>query len=475
MVAAVRLHPVQVRSAQRAGRISEILFDKGLVQSDRFKQLGALVRLQRRNAHLGSDLQYAGCQRAVVIRKGFRRVELHRAVFAQFTDPLMRQVRVDRPGAEGNQQRQLVDIPRLSAFEHHGNRRPLLDADQVLLQRGNRQQRRNRQVFRVHAPVGEDQYIDLVPACLVARREQRRQRVPEGACFFVQQGNGPDLERRVLQFPDPPEFLFRQDRARQFKYRAVFRIAGKQVPVVPDIHGAVRLDFFTQRVDRRVGHLRETLFEVIEQRGMCFGQCRQRFVRAHGYDGLCSVLRHRPQDVLRILPGIVECFGQLRQSAFACLFGFFRNLRQVLQPDQVLHPFVVRERLRIAGFDLAALRQFPGFQVRLQHVAGCQLPPADDMCVFFEQHAGFRRKDQPVVVCQGAPQRAQAVPVQGRADLFAVGIQHRRRPVPGLHHRCIVAVKIAPRRLPVLDPLPGFRQQDHSGQGQRDSVHRQEF
>ena len=103
VIPAVRLHPVQVRSAQRARCICKIFFDKGFIESDCFKQLGALVRLQRRNAHLGSDLQYAGRQCAVIIGEGFRRVELHRAVFAQFTDPLMRQVRVDRPGAEGNQ------------------------------------------------------------------------------------------------------------------------------------------------------------------------------------------------------------------------------------------------------------------------------------------------------------------------------------------------------------------------------------
>ena len=65
----------------------------------------------------------------------------------------MGQVRVHRPGAEGNQQRQVVHIPGFSALQHHRNRRPLPDADQVLLQGGYRQQRRDGRMHRVHSPV----------------------------------------------------------------------------------------------------------------------------------------------------------------------------------------------------------------------------------------------------------------------------------------------------------------------------------
>ena len=183
VVPAVLLGFVQVRAAQHARGIRKVSVHIRLVQAHRFKQLRALVRLQGGNAHLRGNFQHAGGQCPVVPAHCLFRFKVHLSVFAQGAHALVRQVRVYGPRAVGRQQRQLVHVPRLAAFQHHGHRRPLLHADQVLLQAGYRQQGRNRQVLRVHTPVGQDQDIHPVGAGPVAFREEPGQRVPE--LFFL--------------------------------------------------------------------------------------------------------------------------------------------------------------------------------------------------------------------------------------------------------------------------------------------------
>ena len=53
-------------------------------------------------------------------------------------------------------------------------------------------------------------------------------------------------------------------------------------------------------------------------------------------------------------------------------------------------------------------------------------------------------EDHEVVVGDNIARRPQAVAIQRRADLAAVGERHRRRAVPGLHHRRMVFVEGAP-------------------------------
>ena len=103
MKTAVRLHPVQVCSAQDMGRIREVLLHKGRIQADRLKQLCALISLQRGNAHLGSDFQDARRQRPVIILHRRSRILGHISFRTEFPDTVMRQIGIHRPGAESNQ------------------------------------------------------------------------------------------------------------------------------------------------------------------------------------------------------------------------------------------------------------------------------------------------------------------------------------------------------------------------------------
>ena len=154
MIAAVRFDGIQVRPAQRIGRVGEAGFHEFFVQAHGLEQLSALIGLQGGNAHLGSDFQYPGGQRPVVIADGFLRFLLHPAFFTKGPDAVMSQVGVHRSGTVGDQQGQLVHVPGFAALQDHGNRRALFDVDQVLLQRGYRQQRGNSKVIFVHTFIG---------------------------------------------------------------------------------------------------------------------------------------------------------------------------------------------------------------------------------------------------------------------------------------------------------------------------------
>ena len=278
----------------------------------------------------------------------------------------------------------------------------------------------------------------------------------------------------MIHLPNPLQFLLGQYRGGQLQHGAVSRLPGKQVAVVADVDGAVGLHFFPQRVNRRVGHLCETLAEVVIQGRMGFRQRRHRHVRAHGNDRFRALRRHRQYDVLHVFPCIMECLAELFPLRFRQNILFNFSCWQVLQPDQFLHPLRIGMLLGKAGLQGLAFRQPACLQICFQHVSGFQLPAPQNMGIFFKQHACLGGQDQPPVIRQCAAQRAQAVPVQGRAHCVAVGIQDCRGAVPGLHHCGIVAVQIPPGCF-FLQPLPGFRQQNHSGQRQRESVHRQEL
>ena len=137
---------------------------------------------------------------------------------------------------------------------------------------------------------------------------------------------------------DALQFRLRQHRRGQLQHGAVVGIMGQQVSVVADVDGAVRLAGLPQRVDGRVGHLSEALFEVIEQRRVGLRQGGNGLVRAHGYDGLLSRFGHRQYDVLDVLPGIAE--GLAEGFRIVKLFIYI-GFGKVAQPDDPFDPLPI--------------------------------------------------------------------------------------------------------------------------------------
>ena len=79
-----------------------------------------------------------------------------RAGADQVLDGLHRQVRVDRGGAVADEQGDVVDLADVAGLDQQAHLGALLGADEVVVDGGGEQQRRDRRVLGVGVPVGED-------------------------------------------------------------------------------------------------------------------------------------------------------------------------------------------------------------------------------------------------------------------------------------------------------------------------------
>ena len=91
------------------------------------------------------------------------------------------------------------------------------------------------------------------------------------------------------------------------------------------------------------------------------------------------------------------------------------------------------------------------------------------------QHAHFGRHHDAVVAGDEIARRPQAVAVERRADLAAVGEGDRRRAVPRLHQRGVIFVEGAALLIHQRIAGPGFRDHHHHGVRQRVAALHEEF
>ena len=142
-----------------AYRIGEIPVDEILFQSDRLKNLRALVGLDRGNTHFGSNLDNSmnNCIVVVIYRRII--ILVKKSGFDQLTDRLMGKIRIDRTGSVPQQCGKMMHFSGFAAFQNHGHRSSLLGADQMLLQTGYSQKRRDRHMIFIHITVS--QYQDI--------------------------------------------------------------------------------------------------------------------------------------------------------------------------------------------------------------------------------------------------------------------------------------------------------------------------
>ncbi len=114
--------------------------------------------------------------------------------------------------------------------------------------------------------------------------------------------------------------------------------------------------------------------------------------------------------------------------------------------------------------DLGVVDDAALFEVDQQHLAGLEAPFADDLLLRHRQYPGLGGHDHMVVVGDDVARGPEAVAVQGRADLAAVGEGDRRRPVPRLHQRRVILVEGA--ALGIHQRVgPGLRDQHHHRMG----------
>ncbi|CPO01337.1 Uncharacterised protein [Bordetella pertussis] len=340
------------------------------------------------------------------------------------------------------------------------------------MHRRGRQQRRDGHAVGVDQAVGHDQDVVAALHRVDGARAQRRHarldafRAPGGRIGDVQLITAEFLAGDLVDVADLRHGGEIQHGLRHFQaQRRVDVVDVEQVGLGADERDQRHDHLLADRVDRRVGHLREQLAEVVVERLGAVRQHGQRGIVAHRADHFLAAGGHGFEDELEILLGPAERLLAVEQR-----HGRLGGRRggpgrgQRFQLDlQAFDPLAVRAAVGQLQLDLAVVDDAALLQVDQEHLARLQAPFLDDAVFRDRQRARLGRHDDHVVVGDQVARRTQAVAVQRGADLAAVGEGDRGRPVPGLHHGGVVLVEGAPAFVHLRVLFPGFRDHHHHG------------
>ena len=486
-------------AADAAGGAGEVLLHRGAVQADGFEQLRAAVRHVGRHAHLGHDLGQALADRLDVLVDRLVGAQVARQALVDRGERFHGQVGVHGFGAVAREHGEVVHFARGAGFHHQAGGGAQTFAHQVLVDGRQREQRGNGDLRGADRTVADDQDVlaaldrvhrarrTATPAWLPHPRGPRRrvgdvQRVAAELALrdrvdVAQLGHVGEVQHRLAHFQP---------------HRRVDLVDVEQVGLGADEGHQRHHDRLADRVDRRVGHLREQLLEVVVERLVLVGEHGQRAVVAHGADALFAVGghgAHQELDVfLRVAKGLLAV-QQLGRDAFHAaglrLGGadalLLRRLAghgrvHVVQADaQVVDPLLVGLVVGEVGLELLVVDHAALLQVDQEHLAGLQAPFAHDLVLGHGQHARLGAHDHEVVVGDAVARGAQAVAVQRGADLAAVGEHDGGRAVPRLHHRGVVFVEGLAALVHGGVLLPRLGDHHHHGLGQRVTGHGQQL
>ena len=229
------------------------------------------------------------------------------------------------------------------------------------------------------------------------------------------------------------------------------------------------------RVDRRIGDLGEVLLEIIVEQLGLRRHGRDRRVRAHRADRFLAGHGHRRHQDAGVFLGVAEGLLAVEQRHVGARGAGLDRL-EVFELDLgALEPFAIGMRRGEALLDLVVGDDAALLHVDQQHAAGLEAPFGDDLFFGNRQHAHFRGHDHQAVLGDEIARRTQAVAVERRADLAAVGEGDGGGAVPRLHQRGVIFVEGAALFIHQRIAGPGFRNQHHHGVGHGIAALHQEF
>jgi len=246
-------------------------------------------------------------------------------------------------------------------------------------------------------------------------------------------------------------------------------LTAKQVRPRADHRNQRHHQLFTDRIDRRIGDLREILLEIIVEQARAARKHRDRRIGAHRSNRIVAELRHRFEEFADVFLRISEGLLPIEQRTF--VVGERRHLLGIRQFFELilgrLEPVGIGCGARERGLDLVILDDSALFEIDQQHFAGLKPPLADDPLLGDRQHAGLGRHDDMIIVGNDEACRPKPVAVERRADLAAVSEGDGGRAVPWLHERGMIFVEGLALGRHQRVARPGFRDQHHHRVRQR--------
>ncbi len=468
------------------GRAGEGVIDDLGIEPDGMESLRTAVARERGDAHLGHDLEQAFFHGGPIILRGGGRlgdlegVDLQLAAREQILDGGEGGVRIDRGGAVGEQAGQLVDFAALGRFTDEARLGAALHADEVMMHRADGQQHGHRSVRGIDLPVAQDEdgstRVDGVlglPANAVEMLFQAIRSLGDGKT--AREGGG--TERPVFLPEDLLDFRVGEDGRLETQQLGV---PGRLVePVVA--RAGQHLDrhdqLFADRVDRRIGHLREELLEIGIKGARFPGQDGERGVLAHGADRFLAGDRHgleKRGDHVHLLLGITGTELLLEQGRAGRGLPVEGGSRHDVA-DVVAQPLAVGLLLRVGRLDLVVAEQLAVDGVDSDHLAGAEPAFLDDLAVVELQDADLRAEGEEAVLGDFVARGAQAVAIKRRADGPPIAENQRGGAVPGLVEGLVIFVEFLylGRRLGIA--LPGGGDEHEHGMEKIAAAHDEQF
>ncbi len=228
---------LQGNASHTAYRIGEIFIDHFFANTDRLKNLGALVRLDRGDSHLRRDLDDPVQHCRVIIVDCRIIILFDHAAVDELTDGFLCQIRIDRTGPVTQQRCKMMHLARLAGFQHDGKRRSLLRLDQILMHSRHGKQRRNRHMVFIHAAVCQHKNIYTITVRLVDLHKQPLNRTLDAGTLIISNRNLRYLKAFHLHMLDLQHIGVCQNRVIHLQHLTVFRRFLQKVSVFSDVNG----------------------------------------------------------------------------------------------------------------------------------------------------------------------------------------------------------------------------------------------
>ena len=477
-------HFLQADAFNGGGGAGEEFLDKIGGEPHRVENLGAAIGLVGRDAHLGHHFQNALAHRLDVILLHFVRLERQALANADLFQGFKGDIGIDRFGTITGQGAEMMHFSRFAGFHDKPRLHAQALADQMVMDGGGGQQRRHRHAVRRSGAIRQNENVVVgqhrIGGVVADAQQGVRQAVSalNGGPGAVNRGSA---EGAIHQFRNGADFFhigIGQHRLVHFQALVVARFAAQQIGARPDHRNQAHHQFFADRINRRIGDLGEVLLEVIVQQLGFVGEHGQRRVHAHRAQRIIANLRHRLQEELQIFLGVAEGLLLIEEQARIIGLGavIFRKVGQFFQLElRRLQPFLIGFGLAECFLDLFVFNDAAFFQINQQHLAGLEAPFALDLFFRHRQHAGFRRQDHQIIIGDDVAGGAQAIAVERRADLAAIGKGDGGGAVPRLQQGGVIFVEGLALGIHALVAGPGFGDQHHHGMGQRIAARHQHF
>ena len=417
-------------------------------QADRLEIVAAAVRADDGNAHLGHHLQQALVDRFLVALHGLLgREGGEQPAPVPVGDAFLRQIGVDRGGADANQHGEIMRVQALAAADVERRERAQRLTNEMRVHGGGGEDHGYGCPARVLGGVGQYDVGAAGPHALfrlgpdaLDRGAQAGLAVRGFECTINVAGGGPHHGDHRL------ELGVGQHGAFQLQQVALAAVFVQHVAEVAEPRAQGHDPRFAQAVDRRVGDLREALAEIMVQAAIVLAQhCHGRVI-THAADGLRTILHHRVQDHLQVFhrgPNRKLAAAQFCRI-IACRLGAI-GLDHLVDPGDALGP--VAERLAGGERVLQLLIEVqPRFvQIDPDCLAGADAAFLDDLAFVELHHASFAADHQQLAVGYGKTQRAQAITVQPGNHPTAIRRGDGGRAVPRLHDCVAIQEHVAVR------------------------------